>query len=134
MEEKSLQDLAKGLAYLLKKDMEKPFPYSDCRKAAALVGLRPGDVIPDLDVYFSELAGYCSWDGRILKWPPQKIATVRKQISKPFFERHAQYRVLQRVISEAETPDLVRDLALHEEMRNTLIAVLEQLQREGRAG
>ena len=130
-EEESLKELARKLGDLLKKDMGNAFPYSDCRKASGLAGIRPGDLIPDLDLYFSELAGYCSWDGRILKWLPEKIATVKVRLSKTFFERYPQYRALQSVISEAETPDLMRDLALHEEMRNTLTTVLENLEATG---
>jgi YxiJ-like protein len=127
MEETKLRSLAGALGSLLQADMSEPFPYEDCRKVAALSGIRAEDLIPDLDLYFSELAGYCSWNGRILRWEPAKVKDVRERISLAFFEKYAKYQVLETFISESETPHLLRKLALHEEMRERLAAILDQL-------
>ena len=127
MRELELKNLTETLGRLFEDDKKKPFPYEDCRKISVLGRVKPGDLIPDLDLYFSKLAGYCSWDGRILKWPHEKVAYVRKDISKSFFEKHPEYQPLRETITETVAPDLFSDLALHEEMRQTLLKILDSL-------
>lgn len=126
MDELRLKELTEIAGRLFEED-KKSFPYADCRKAAALAGIRIRDLVPDLDAYFSDLAGYCSWKGRILTWSSEKIATAREHISKSFFEKHPQYQGLKEATLQKETPGLAADLALHEEMRTTLIELLDGL-------
>ena len=127
LDEPKLKLLAEFAGQLFEKDKAQPFPYADCRRAAALAFIPLKHLIPDLDLYFSDLAGYCSWGVRILSWSPEKVSTVRKHISKSFFEKHPQYRCLLEAVPVEKAPALLADLALHEEMRRTLIQLLDGL-------
>ena len=123
---RELAELFAAVDFLFQESL-RPFPSVDCKKAADLVGISYRDLKPDLDLYFSEIAGYCSWGRRIQKWPPSKMADVRRKLKLSFFERYPQYLCLANAITEAELPDLFRVVALHEDMRMSLAEILDQL-------
>jgi uncharacterized protein YjiS (DUF1127 family) len=105
----------------------RPFPYEACRlvqrdapQCAAL--------IPDLDAYFSELAGYRSWGRRILSWSEEKVVDVRQRLDMSFGERFPAYRDLQ--ISSPDRSELWKALDTAERTRILLLALLDQLLRD----
>jgi hypothetical protein len=55
------------------------FPYDDCRYLQRISVVDPS-LSPDLDAYFSEIAGYRSWGKRIATWPDEKILDVEQRI------------------------------------------------------
>jgi len=114
----------------LYEETHAPFPYSGCRKLLSEAGQHGEDLISDLDMYFSELAGYCSWGERILKWPREKIRHVCLRASRTFFEKHPQYEHLSPWINETNSPDLHSRLILYERMRNKLLELLSLLQSQ----
>lgn len=105
----------------------RPFPYEDCRSLQR-EDPRYAALIPDLDSYFSELAGYRSWGRRILAWPESKVEDVRRRLEMPFGERFAAYRDLQ--ASSAEVSELRKALETAERTRTLLLALLDQVQSE----
>jgi hypothetical protein len=118
------------LALLLRlydENRQHPFPYDGCRAVLKRAGREHEHLISDLDQYFSEIAGYSSWGRKILTWPKEKVEQVRKRLSRSFFQKHEDYKPLEAMITQVDTPDLYAELELYETMRNTLLALLSQL-------
>lgn len=105
------------------------FPYEDCRKLQR-IDERYVALVPDLDVYLSELAGYRSWGKRILSWPDEKIEEVHRRVGESFFDRFPMYGDLETRITSADVPDLHATLDRAERTRITLRDLLSDLQRE----
>jgi len=125
-EDKLLGDLFEKITNLYQQ-ARGPFPYAGCRKLYALVGEEAKDLIPDLDLYFSALAGYCSRGSRIVKMSAREISHAKKTANKSFFEMYPKYNSLGVFITEAGTPDLFRRLDLYKQMRVTLLEILDRL-------
>jgi hypothetical protein len=103
----------------------RPFPYEACR-AVQRADARYATLIPDLDSYFSELAGYRSWGRRILSWPEEKVQDVRRRLEMSFGERFPAYRDLQRSAGS----ELLKALETAERTRAVLLALLDQPRSE----
>jgi hypothetical protein len=121
------EENANELRRLYESELCTPFPYSDASKLRREGGELYEGFIPDLDMHFSDIAGYCSWGGKILRWPKEKIDEARERLSRSFFERFPKYDSLQVVINELDTPALYKELQLHERMRRKLLDLLEEL-------
>ena len=116
---------AERLASLYKKSSESAFPYQKVREVFQKAGISSGSLVPDLDLHFSTLAGYCSWGNRLLTWDDEKVKTAKAYVVKGFFERHPEYDPLLPFIAQS---DLHQELELYEEMRTALLALLISLQ------
>ena len=108
-----------------------PFPYDDLRLIRRTVTSRKkltrrllDSVNPDLNLYFMEISGSCSWGNRAKSWPRERRQQIAPCLQLDFFGRFPKYEPLRRWISESQTPSLYRDLVLHDEMRLTLLAFL----------
>lgn len=122
-----LEELADRLARFHQETRSTPFPYEGCRR---LLRETPGaheDLIPDLDLYFSNIAGYCSWGRRILKWPKEKREEAKNGLSLSFVEKYPKYTPLMVRITETSTPDLFREMMLHENIRKELLGIIDRL-------
>jgi hypothetical protein len=102
-----------------------PFPYADCRKIQAQFKNAPDGLIPDLDVYFADLAGYCSRGNRIIRMSTQEFLNVKKVASQSFFEKHPEYECIRSFVSEKNSPTLFRDLNYCEEIRAAFLKICE---------
>ncbi|HEV7767325.1 MAG TPA: hypothetical protein VGQ76_20150 [Thermoanaerobaculia bacterium] len=105
------------------------FPYEDCRKLQQ-IDERVSAVVPDLDVYLSELAGYRSWGKRILTWSDEKIEEVHRSVGQSFFDRFPIYGELSSHITPTSVPALHATLDRAERTRAALRELLSHLQRE----
>lgn len=129
MNESDLETIATELKSLYEEDCRMPFPYEGSRKLLQAGGGGYEGFIPDLSLYFSTVAGYCSWGKRILRWEPTKINEAKADLEKQFFERHPEYKPLEMVIAKRDNADLLVKLNRHEKMRMELLGLLEDLQR-----
>lgn len=107
-----------------------PFPYADCRKLLRQDAELYESLIPDLDLYFSDIAGYCSDVKRISQWSDERLGEAEKTIRRSFFERHQQYEPLKLEITESNTPDLHKRLALCERLRIKFLELLSFIDDE----
>jgi len=108
-------------------DLDKgPFPYDDCRK---LVDGNPQyrELIPDLDVYFSEIAGYASAGQRLLRWSRERAEQVRCRLMASFFARFPRYESLKSRITMESTPGLFIALERSDDKRALLAELLDQI-------
>src|SRR5260221_6138942 len=106
-----------------------PFPYEDCR---TLLALSPGEydgLIPDLDLYFSTIAGYASSASRVHSWSADGLRQLRQDLASSFFEDHPEYELLQRDISDDVTPNLSARLRLYDELRIELLQLARDHER-----
>lgn len=104
-----------------------PFPYEGLRQLLGEAEATYDGLIPDLDMYFSTIAGYCSWGSRLLKWDNEKVDQVIANLESGFFEKHPRYKPLESIITQ---PDLVAKLNIYETMRVELRHLLKCLQKE----
>jgi hypothetical protein len=116
---------AERLATLYKRSSESAFPYEKVRNLLQKAGVSSTSLIPDLDLYFSTLAGYCSWGKRLLTWDDEKVKKAKAYTTQGFFERHPEYSSLLPLI---EKSDLYHELEIYEEMRTALLALLISLE------
>ncbi len=121
------EDLLSELDQLDRRD-RGPFPYDDCRtvKAKDTEGVF-AHLIPDLDVYFSEIAGYRSSGKRILGWSEEKLDEARRRLTRTFFERYPMYIAL-RDLRRDDAPDLYDRMHETERARVVLLRLIETLQ------
>jgi hypothetical protein len=100
------------------------FPYHDCYLLADSMGLPREDLIPELDLYFSQIAGYVSSASRLGSRSPAEIEKALQVLGKDFFQVFPHLQFLQDRINEEETPDLFRRMRAVEEMRSRLLHLL----------
>jgi hypothetical protein len=120
-------EVYEGLIKILRQlfdEAHSPFPYEGCRFLLKSGNSDYQHFVFDLDLYFSELAGYSSLGKKILKWSDEKVADVKNKLSKTFFEKHPEYKPLEEIISKNSTPDLYDQLELYENIRQTLMKLL----------
>ena len=130
MNESNLERVATELNALYEEGCRTPFPYEGSRNLLQQAG--PGNYdgfIPDLSLYFSTVAGYCSWGKRILGWEPTKIAKAKADLEKQFFDTYSQYKPLEMMMAQQDNADLLTKFTLHEKMRIQLLALLDDLQK-----
>lgn len=124
-----IQEKLEILQSLYKADLLNPFPYDDCRKLLANKNGDFEDLIPCLDLYFSRIAGYCSWGKRSLNWTSEKIEETRHGLRQSFFQKFPKYAALKSSINEKNTPELFNQLLVYDLMRLTLLDVLSEMTR-----
>lgn len=112
------------------KECVKSFPYTDCRTLLSKGESRYEDFIPHLDLYFSSIAGYCSWGNGVFKWSHDRLQEAREKLGETFFDKHPQYKPFESMITVTDTPDLYTALLLHERIRRTLLILLAAISRE----
>ncbi len=122
---RDLVSQAEQLGALYKQSFQGRFPYDDIRELFRKAGNAYEGFIPDLDLYFSTIAGYCSWGKRILNWKAEQRQKALAYASQSFFDRHAEYKPLLPFIEESE---LRTQLDLTDEMRTTLVRLLTSLE------
>jgi len=128
------EELAAEVKRLYEEEARLPFPYDGCRTLLEGNEDEFEGFIPNLDLYFMDIAGYCSSGTAILKWPEDKVREAQSRICLTFFELYPQYGVLKNFISELAAPDLYEDLMLYEEMRSKLLELFSRLLRHNTSG
>lgn len=124
---KNIEEKLKILQKLYRSDLLNPFPYGDCRK---ILLEKDEDFIPCLDVYFSDIAGYCSWGKRILSWSNEKTIETKNGLQKSFFQKFPAFSEVALKISDKETPQLYNQILIYDLMRLTLVDILSEIEEE----
>jgi len=119
------------LQELYKSDFLQPFPYADCRKILSRSDNQFEDLIPCLDIYFSDVAGFCSHAKRISCWSFEENENAEKQMQKSFFVRFPKFSALKSKITDQETPTLYNQLLIYDLMRLTLVDILSEIKTGG---
>ncbi|MCY7374458.1 MAG: hypothetical protein LH472_00595 [Pyrinomonadaceae bacterium] len=128
-----IEEKLKILQELYKSDFLHPFPYDDCRKVLKQNDNQFEDLIPCLDVYLSDVAGFCSWGKRIADWSNEQVADAAIKLGKSFFDRFNKFSELKPQINDVETPTLYNQLLIFDLMRLTLTDILSEIKLAGRS-
>jgi hypothetical protein len=121
--------LAEEVKRIYDEEEGDPFPYEGCRWLKSEFGDFEG-LTPDLNTWQMDVAGHSSLGKKVLSWPAEKVLQSRGALSLSFFEKHPEYALLERHITESETPDLFDKLRLYERMRMKLLELYDFLLAE----
>lgn len=127
MQEPELIIQASALKTLYEEACRIPFPYDGIRELLQEAGGGYTGFIPDLNLYFATIAGYCSWGNRLLKWDDEKVYRTSAALKRGFFDKHPEYKRLESMITQQ---DIVAKLRAYEEIRRELLHLLERIQKE----
>jgi hypothetical protein len=100
------------------------FPYKDCIWLANHLHLPSEELIPDLDLYFGDIAGYSSSASRLLSRSYAELQTAEKILAKDFFQRFPELEVVRHHIGSEHTPDLFLRMDIAEGLRLALLQLL----------
>lgn len=128
-----IEETVVELRRIFKEDLSGTFPYDDCRHLRAKAGGNYEGLVPDLDLYFWDVAKYCSLGKKLLRLPKDDLIKARATLERSFFEKHPEYLPLAALISETDTPTLRAEIELHDELRSKLLKIISSLLSEGKA-
>jgi|SRR6185437_9235460 len=107
-----------------------PFPYADCRWLISHENQQAESLIPELDMYFSVIAGYSSSATRLGERPATVLRRAREVLSLDLFETYPSLRLYRELITEQQTPTLYAHLQIAEQMRLGLLEIIETISLE----
>ena len=103
-----------------------PFPYDDCLWLADCIGKPSSDLIPELDWYFSSIAGYSSSASRLANRTPEELRAAERFLTKDFFLYFPDLNCYRHLIDKENTPRLYQRLIIAEQMRQGLLVLLSE--------
>ena len=116
---------------LFEKSFRGPFPYEECRTIAQLLGKSTDDLIPELDWYFDNIAGYSSSASRLRNRSPDELRDAERILSKDFFQYFPEQEAYRSLIDPVRTPRLHEQLMASEELRVRLLGLLREYSAGG---
>jgi hypothetical protein len=121
-------NLPEQIESLYKSGFGGPFPYKDCFLVSDRCGVARGELIPELDLFFGDIAGYASSATTLDQRPSQELLKARSWLSRgDFFERYPRLAVCRDSIAAEEMPDLWRHMKVAEELRTSLLHLLSEM-------
>jgi hypothetical protein len=121
--------LARDLETLYRQEFIHKFPYLDCRKLQKLLPRVASELVPDLDMYFSFIAGYSSSAMRLDRRPQDEIRAALPKLRRSFYDWCPRYNRLATHITEVNTPSLFHDLEVADRLRLGLVTLIAELLR-----
>jgi YxiJ-like protein len=118
--------VAKNIQQRYATELLRPFPYKDCYKLRKLQPLAH-DLIPDLDLYFSFVAGYSASATQLKNRPTEELRAAIPKLQKSFFDTMPRYRKLQKYITPKDTPNLHEELRVINDVRQSLVILMSRL-------
>jgi len=106
-----------------------PFPYEGCRAVLTLSLGEFEGLIPDLDMFFSRIAGYASVVIKVDSWPASRFSRAEADLANSFFEEHPEYELLERDITDDLAPDLAEQLRFFEQLRVEILKLARERER-----
>ena len=121
-------NLAEQIESLEKSGFDGPFPFEDCYLISHQCGVETAELIPELDLFFMDIAGWSSSATRLDRRPTQELLKARSLLLRGgFFERRPHLAVCRDSITPEETPDLWRHMHAAEELRISLLQLLNEM-------
>jgi hypothetical protein len=110
-----------------KSALQHPFPYEDCRWVAAHTPVKEHDLIPNLDSYDSNIAGYASSATKLESRSTQQLQQGLYSLQKDFFTTFPGCAACRDSITPENTLRLHQRLEALETMRLALLPLFEKL-------
>lgn len=120
-----LKSLAAEVQKRYENDFVGKFPYKDCYALQKAYPQQTASLIPDLDEYFSFIAGYGSSATRLSARPVDELRNAVSKLNRSFFDKHPAYGPLEGAI--AQTATLSRRMRVADELRRDLIRIIERI-------
>ena len=77
-----------------------------------------------VEVYSIDLGGYAHFPDQLLSLSRQKRSEVRSKYEKSFFEKYPDYKKIEPLITQSNTPSLYLQLSIFEQMRIRLLEII----------
>jgi hypothetical protein len=119
---------ATEIEVLYSKIRKSPFPYDDCFWLVRYEKRRGAELIPDLDLYFSNVHGYASGATRLGLRSDEELEQAKKTLSTGPFETYPHIKRYQHLINPEKTPRLLEEIETTEQMRIGLLELLRTLE------
>ena len=132
----AIATLVETLRRTYTESLHSPFPYAGCRKVLneaenkakkeikkRLRTIHEG-FIPDLDLYQSNIAGYCSNARKLSLFAEDNLLLARTSLEQSFFGQHPDYSDLIPLITPENVPDLYQQMTISEEVRHDLLRLI----------
>jgi hypothetical protein len=126
MEKSKDPELAQELERLYEREFIHKFPYQDCYKLQKLHPRIAHALVPDLDVYFSFIAGYGSSATTLHQRPNVELRDALPKLKRSFYEACPKYTRLSKYITDKETPALFHDLEVSDRLRLGLATLIAE--------
>ena len=110
---------------LTRDELYGKFPYEDCHWLRNNTAAGE-ELIPDLDIYFSDIAGFSSSASRLAERHIEQLEAYWPSMQLNFFEKFPQHKPLQEKINETDTPTLARELRSAEIVRLELLPLIHK--------
>lgn len=118
---------ARQIESLYQSSFTKKFPYADCYKVQREYPKITAALIPDLDAFFSFIAGYSSSATRMCKRPIDELKAAKRKLESSFFELYPVYRPIAEQIMSGNLPNLQESLRAADELRRYLLMLLSEI-------
>jgi hypothetical protein len=118
---------AQELEILFRQEFIHNFPYPDCRKLQKLHPRIARQLVPDLDMYFSFIAGYSSSATRLDQRPQRELRAAVPKLRRSFSDWYPRYKQLAMLITDVNTPLLSHDLKVADQLRGGLLTFITEL-------
>jgi hypothetical protein len=105
-----------------------PFPYEDCRFLIQEFEQITTNLIPDLDLWMSKIAGYAGSGRRLMRLSASELRQIQDSISLRFLDELPQYSTIALFgLNSKHTPELAEVLDDYERMRSALCEVIDEM-------
>jgi hypothetical protein len=126
MEKSRDSKLAQELERLYEREFLHKFPYQDCYKLQKLHPRVARALVPDLDLYFSFIAGYGSSATTLHRRSKVELRAALPKLKRSFYEACPKYNRLAKYITDSETPTLFHDLEVSDRLRFGLATLIAE--------
>jgi hypothetical protein len=126
MEKSRDSELAQELERLYEREFIQKFPYQDCYKLQERHPRIAHALVPDLDEYFTFIAGYGSSATTIHQRSKVELRAALPKLKRSFYEACPKYNRLAKYITKSETPTLFRDLEVSDRLRLGLATLIAE--------
>ena len=117
---------------LYKSSFEGPFPYKDCRWLANELQKPIEDLIPELDLYFGDIAGYGSRATRLGRRSCEELKRAQEILSKDLYQRFPDLEAYRCLVNSEHTPELHSLMEVAEKLRLALLQFVPEILKEKR--
>ena len=104
------------------------FPYKDCYAIQKTYPKQAASIIPDLDEYFSFIAGYSSTATNLGTRSKDELRNAVPRLRTSFFDKHPEYAAIKMAIAQSEA--LSRKMDIADELRQDLVVIMGRLTSE----
>ena len=105
-------------------DATTPFPFDEIWASEAIAPGELDEIVPEIDLYVSTIAGYCASAAPIERWPKQRQEEAALKLAQPLTAHARKREIIYRLIRPETTPRAYAALQRIEAARLELLSRL----------